>query len=244
MKAQLLFLFISIFITDSMANDKAFSLFYNKEYTKAEQQFLKEINSNEINKGLGYYYLGLIKYLDNNPKEAVAYWSTGKIIDSTLFKNKIFRMPTSSMEPTLEVGDYIFVDVGYYKYNKPQKADLALFISPQDNKTKYIRRIVGIEGDSVKIVGSKLYVNNEIFKFPFTKEVKYSPTVQYFPAVYINRDSIFVIGDNVCNSFDSRDFGSIGKAALVGKALAIYHSETQSNGEILQNASRSGIILK
>lgn len=100
------------------------------------------------------------------------------LIRSFLFEP--FRIPSGSMYPTLEVGDYLFVSkytYGYSKhsfpfsihlfdgriwYDEPKRGDIVVFKYPKDNSTDYIKRIIGLAGDKIKLVDGRVYVNGEI----------------------------------------------------------------------------------
>ena len=91
-----------------------------------------------------------------------------------------FKIPSGSMYPTLYVGDYLFVSKYTYGYSKhslpfsmplfegriwadePNRGDVVVFKFPQDNKTDYIKRIIGLPGDKVKLEDGRLYVNGEL----------------------------------------------------------------------------------
>ena len=91
-----------------------------------------------------------------------------------------FKIPSGSMYPTLYVGDYLFVSKYTYGYSKhslpfsmplfegriwadePNRGDVVVFKFPQDNKTDYIKRIIGLPGDKVKLEEGRLYVNGEL----------------------------------------------------------------------------------
>jgi len=167
-----------------------------------------------------------------------------------------FYIPSSSMEPNLLVGDRIFVtkySYGYSKhsfpfspplfkgrliYNKPQRGDVVVFKTPADNRTDYIKRLIGIPGDTIKFINSNLYVNNsEIIKskisssdvifcgkkqinvFTFEEQLDgkryHSVYLKKFP--YQNSDTFkvpenhyFFLGDNRDCSKDSRFLSSVG----------------------------------
>lgn len=93
-----------------------------------------------------------------------------------------FNIPSGSMEPTLEIGDYLFVSKFSYGYSKhslpfslplipgrlfftgPERGDVAVFKLPSDNRTDYIKRIIGLPGDRIQMTGGRLYINGNIVK--------------------------------------------------------------------------------
>lgn len=100
------------------------------------------------------------------------------VIRSLLFEP--FRIPSGSMYPTLEVGDYLFVSKYTYGYSKhsfpasliplkgriwesvPQRGDIVVFKFPADNKTDFIKRVIGLPGDTVQVLHGRLYINDEL----------------------------------------------------------------------------------
>jgi signal peptidase I len=168
-----------------------------------------------------------------------------------------FYIPSSSMEPNLLVGDRIFVtkySYGYSKhsfpfslpffegrilYNEPKRGDVVVFKTPADNRTDYIKRLIGIPGDRIQFIDSNLYLNNsEIFKSRISKKDKIFcgnrtievftfeellPNGKKFNTVYLKNYSFqnsdlfivpenhyFFLGDNRDCSKDSRFLSSVG----------------------------------
>ncbi|SEA02068.1 signal peptidase I [Thiothrix caldifontis] len=110
-----------------------------------------------------------------------------------------FRIPSASMQPAVLAGDILFADK---RYNRPglkavQRGDIAIFVYPNDRTTYYIKRIVGLPGDVMKVEGGEITV----------------------PA-----GEVFVLGDNRAASKDSRDFGTVPLQDVVGKARQIWFS--------------------
>lgn len=109
-----------------------------------------------------------------------------------------------SMEPTINDNDIIFINRIYTEISKD---DIIVFYY---NGYKLVKRVIGIEGDVVEINNSKLYINNEM-KYELEYNI-YSDKI-YF----VNLNEYFVIGDNLKNSYDSRDFGKITKEDIIGQ---------------------------
>ena len=177
------------------------------------------------------------------------------IIRSFLFQP--FYIPSSSMEPNLLIGDRLFVSKFSYGYSKhsfpfspqifnnrilgkfPERGDVIVFKTPADNRTDYIKRVIGLPGDTIQIVNSDLYLNSlkieknkisnslnincgkEIINASFFEETL--PNGQTYVAVYRNEGSMmnsdsyvvpenhyFFMGDNRDCSKDSRFLGSVG----------------------------------
>jgi signal peptidase I len=158
------------------------------------------------------------------------------------FVIQAFKIPSGSMKPTLQVGDHILVNKFIYGTNipftntkilpfkKPQKGDIIVFIWPVDRKKDFIKRVVGIEGDKLEIIDKKLYINGSLLDSPnavnsddriFPKDIQ--PRDNYGPVI-IPQDSLFVMGDNRDESYDSRYWGVVNLKEVKGKAFIIYWS--------------------
>ncbi len=167
-----------------------------------------------------------------------------------------FQIPSSSMVPTLAVGDYILVNKYTYgirlpvirnkvaDLNDPQRGDVMVFFPPHLNDTYFIKRVVGLPGDTVRYANKKLYVNGEAY--PQTLLAQLPPAR---PRYRLNQETLdgvehqmqtdnlrrndnfmvtvkpghyFMMGDNRDNSSDSRVWGQVPERDIVGKAFAIW----------------------
>ncbi len=184
----------------------------------------------------------------------------GALIIAVLIRSFFFQpfyIPSSSMEPTLLVGDRIFVSKYTYGYSKhsfpfspnvsnerffskePKRGDLVVFKTPADNRTDYIKRLIGLPGDKIQFLNENLFLNNsEIFKSRVSKNDKIYcgnktievftfeeklPNNRKFKTVYLKSSSFqstyifevpknhyFFLGDNRDCSKDSRFLSSVG----------------------------------
>ncbi len=119
------------------------------------------------------------------------------------------------MEPTFFDGDYLLVDEISYRFEAPQRGDVVVLKSPQDKSVYYIKRIVGLPGEDVVVDGSTVKINGQAL------DEKYLPSgimndwtghVEY----KLNNQQYFVMGDNRLNSFDSRYWGPLNRADIIG----------------------------
>ena len=157
------------------------------------------------------------------------------------FVVQAFKIPSSSMEPTLLVGDHILVnrfiygiripytDAKFFQYKKPQRGDVIVFIYPKDRSMDFIKRVIGTEGEKVEIIHKKIYINDRLIDDPWghfqrTGWLEYLQAVENFGPVVVPKDSLFVMGDNRDNSQDSRFWGFVHVNAVKGKAFIIYFS--------------------
>jgi len=158
------------------------------------------------------------------------------------FVVQAFKIPSGSMEDTLLVGDHILVnkfiygeripytDIRFFDFKRPQRGDVVVFIYPKDQSKDFIKRVVGVEGDTVLIKEKKLYINDTLVNDPYAlhKDSAIIPGhVQprdYFGPVVVPQDSLFVMGDNRDRSADSRFWGFVPLSKVKGKAFLIYWS--------------------
>jgi signal peptidase I len=164
-------------------------------------------------------------------------------IDGVLFREKgikEYKMPSGSMEPTIEVGDRFVVALGYYPKNKMKRGDIIIFVSPDEDSKIFVKRIAGLPGDVVEIRNKILFINGDSCSEPYVCHLDpYVLTSDMQPRDNFGPDTIpenkvFVLGDNRDNSRDSRFFGNIDVRAVRGKALYLYWPLKQGRwGKIL-----------
>ncbi|MCI9095983.1 MAG: signal peptidase I [Lachnospiraceae bacterium] len=126
----------------------------------------------------------------------------------------------SSMEPMLEDGDNLIVDKISYRFEEPRRFDIIVFPFRYEEKTYYIKRIIGLPGETVYIDESgAVYINGEVLKESYGKETIIDPGRAFEPVI-LGEDEYFVMGDNRNNSSDSRDpvVGNIHRDEFIGKA--------------------------
>jgi signal peptidase I len=158
------------------------------------------------------------------------------------FVVQAFKIPSGSMEPTLEIGDHIlvnkfiygiklpFTSISLLPLGNPKRGEVIVFIYPLDTSKDFIKRVVGVEGDTVKIVNKKLYINgaevndsravykeNTIFAAEIQKRDNFGP-------VTVPQGHLFVLGDNRDRSLDSRFWDFVPLKDVRGKAFMIYWS--------------------
>lgn len=131
-----------------------------------------------------------------------------------------------SMEPTFHDGEYILTDKISYRLGTPQRGDVVVFSSPMDAEVDFIKRIIGLPGETVKISAGKVYINDKILD----ESIYLDPSVYTGPESYLSENKeliipsgyFFVLGDNRMQSSDSRDFGPVQPSKFVGKVFFRY----------------------
>ncbi len=126
----------------------------------------------------------------------------------------------SSMEPQLRHEDNLIVDKITYRFREPERFDIIVFPFEYEDNTFYIKRIIGLPGETVQIDrDGNIYIDGEILKEGYGKEVIQEPGRAYEPIV-LGEDEYFVLGDNRNNSSDSRDIsvGNVKRDKIIGRA--------------------------
>ncbi|WMJ90350.1 signal peptidase I [Anaerocolumna sp. MB42-C2] len=138
------------------------------------------------------------------------------------------QVPTGSMENTVMTKDRIFAFRLAYLFEDPQRGDIVVFPFPDDEKVNYLKRIIGLPGDTVEIKDGKVYINNS--KKPLKEDyLKETPTGSFGP-YKVPEDSYFMMGDNRNISEDSRYWNNpyVKKEKILGKAIIRYYPSIKS----------------
>ena|SRR3989338_1382617 len=142
------------------------------------------------------------------------------------FVVQAFKIPTGSMRPTLTEGDRILVNKFIYRFTQPERGDVIVFISPEDKKKDFIKRLIGLPNENIQISNGAILVNNAPVEDGSVLKKQYYYNRGDFGAegqgVTIPNDAYYVLGDNSISSRDSRYWGFMPKKYLLGKAFLIY----------------------
>lgn len=168
-----------------------------------------------------------------------------------------YKIPTASMEDTLLIGDFLLANKFVYgaqipltdwrlpAFDEPERGDVIIFTFPGDGVTKYIKRCVGLPGDTIEVRNKELFVNGE--RFPDPPHAKFIDTTRNGEQVVHDRrmggqnsrdnfgpyvvptDSYFMMGDNRDNSYDSRYWRSVPKSMIMGEAMVIHWSWNEAD---------------
>lgn len=120
------------------------------------------------------------------------------------------------MEPRIESGEYVLIDTLAYHFGKPARGDIVAFRHGDDPPSVFIKRVIGLPGDRIKIRQGTVYVNGARLDEPY---IRFHDTNSFVPTV-VPAQSLYVLGDNRADSEDSRVFGSVPEQSLIGKAVA------------------------
>ena len=176
------------------------------------------------------------------------------------FVIEAFRIPTASMESTLLVGDFLLVNKAVYgaqvpgtamrlpAFGEPDRGDIVVFVPPHEQTKNYVKRLLGLPGDTLAMREKVLYVNGEAVEEPYAQHgdpldvhapgmrwqadylvdrmegMRYRPTRDNWGPILVPEGRYFVLGDNRDDSEDSRYWGFIDGASIKGKPLFVYYS--------------------
>lgn len=122
-------------------------------------------------------------------------------------------VPSESMYPTMEVGDYILL---YTLGDDYERGDIIAFKFPENEEETYLKRIIGLPGERVEVSDGKVWVNGNVIEEDYIHE---APSYQY-EEVTVPSGEYFVLGDNRNNSYDSSYFGFVREEKIKGKVMA------------------------
>jgi signal peptidase I len=123
-----------------------------------------------------------------------------------------------SMEPGLNSQEYVLVNKAAYLFHAPERGDVIVFHYPRDTTQDYIKRVIGLPGDTIQTDSTHVWVNGELLNEPYIS----MPANPFAKIWKVPPDSYFVMGDNRQVSDDSRWWGFVPKDFIVGKAVLVY----------------------
>jgi signal peptidase I len=158
------------------------------------------------------------------------------------FVVQAFKIPSGSMLPTLQIGDHILVNKFVYGprfevpltqlslgrlpgLRKPHPGDVVVFIWPKDRSKDFIKRVIAVEGQTVEMRNKQVYIDGKPWDDPHATytSTRSGPGDNFAPQT-VPAGSVFVMGDNRDQSFDSRFWGAVPIEDIKGQALIIYWS--------------------
>jgi signal peptidase I len=161
-----------------------------------------------------------------HPLPVVAVWARDLLVSLAIsafiiiFLYQPVKVEGVSMMPGLEDQERIFVNKFVYRWEPIQRGDIIVFRYPRDTSKSYIKRVIGVAGDRVRIVNGQVYVNGEALDEDYVPS-DYADGRSY-PELVVPRNSYFVLGDHRTMSSDSREFGPVNDRYIYGKAVFGY----------------------
>lgn len=130
------------------------------------------------------------------------------------------------MFPTFHDGEYVLTNLIGQRFSDPKLGDVVVFESPINKEKDYIKRVIGVPGDTVEIKNGIIFVNGN----QLDENAYLSPDVKTYAGAFLHENQpvtvpsgkYFVVGDNRPNSSDSREWGFITKAELLGTSMFVY----------------------
>ena len=174
-----------------------------------EEKFTKKLVNFLISAGI--FILEMVKV-------AVLAGITIALIRYYLFKH--FYVKGASMEPNFHEKEYLIIDELSYRFREPVRGEVVVFRYPEDPKEYFLKRVIGLPGETVLVTGGKVSIYNKEHPEGFELSEEYLPkdlATDGDHTYKIGDNQLFVLGDNRPNSFDSRRFGPIDKSLVVGR---------------------------
>lgn len=141
------------------------------------------------------------------------------------------KVSGSSMDPTFHSGDYIITNKIGYRINNPQRGQVIVFANPRDTSQDFIKRIIGLPGESVKVANGHVYINEKLLNEPYlAKGITTNPGqfLQEGVDVLVPEGNYIAMGDNRPASSDSRDWGFLTKGEIIGQVTLRYWPVTSA----------------
>jgi signal peptidase I len=164
--------------------------------------------------------------IQSRPLPVIAVWARDLLVSIAIsafiiiFLYQPVKVEGVSMMPGLEDQERIFVNKFVYRWEPIKRGDIVVFRYPPDTSKSYIKRVIGIAGDRVRIENGQVYLNGQLV------DEDYVPTdyadARSYPQVIVPPDSYFVLGDHRTMSSDSREFGPVNERFIYGKAVFGY----------------------
>lgn len=158
------------------------------------------------------------------------------LVSPTRLAARAYRIPSGGMLPTVQIGDHVIANLALYPRTSPSRGDVVVFRYPGNRDETYIKRIIGLPGETVAIHHQRVSVNGREIDDPWgfcpDGRAVSDPGADCGPAIKLDEmpprplgvDEYFVLGDNRQHSQDSRAWGALPRADLLGKVLGVYWS--------------------
>jgi signal peptidase I len=166
------------------------------------------------------------------------------------FVVQAFKIPSGSMKPTLLIGDHLLVNKFIYgvkipyvrktliSISEPKRGDVVVFIYPEDRSKDFIKRVIGVSGDTIEIRNKKIFLNglpyhdiHGVYADDFVIPGAIQPRDNFGP-FKVPHGALFTMGDNRDQSYDSRFWGVVEIKDVLGKAMIIYWSWNSEAGDV------------
>jgi signal peptidase I len=133
-----------------------------------------------------------------------------------------YQVMQESMQHTLEQGQYVLVDKLTPRFSPYQRGDIVVFNAPEGGPVPFIKRVIGVPGDSVEIRDGSVHVNGVELAEPYIFDGDSTQPTGDRTSYSVPENALFVMGDHRANSTDSRVFGPVGNDDIIGRAVLRY----------------------
>jgi signal peptidase I len=121
-----------------------------------------------------------------------------------------------SMEPLIHSGEYVLINTFAFRLGAPRRGEIVAFRHEGDAREVFIKRVIGVAGDRIRIDRGRVYVNGAELTEPYVRDAD----DRSVPEITVPPSFVYVLGDNRANSEDSRSFGAVSDDRLIGRAVA------------------------
>ncbi len=136
------------------------------------------------------------------------------------------KIQGASMEPSFETGQYIFTSKVTYKFRPLERGDVVVIHAPENYEVEYIKRVIGLPGDTLIFQNGEVYLNGEMLNEPYISDKTpvwgFSAYAKEGVPIIVPKGEVIVLGDNRPKSKDSREFGPIPIASIIGQVFYRY----------------------
>lgn len=142
-----------------------------------------------------------------------------------LFLFQPHQVKGASMEANFHDNEYILTDKVSYKFSQPKRGDVVIFKAPRNPDLDFIKRVIGLPGERIKVQGGHVYINDQLLKEEYLPSALLTQAGAFLTEgkeLVIPPDNYIVLGDNRNHSSDSREWGPITPQEIIGKAFFRY----------------------
>ncbi len=178
---------------------------------------MEQQTPNQAPQGKPFFQTGFWKFIEN------VLYIIGAIVLAAIIQAFIIRpfiVSGNSMDPVIKNAQYLIIDEVTYHFHGPQRGDVIVFKAPPEPTKYYIKRVIGLPGDTVKVQKGKVTIVNAAHPDGFALSEPYITHTSDDSGTYVvPQGSYFVMGDNRSGSYDSRSWGMLPDANIRGRAL-------------------------
>ncbi len=237
-------------------------LYFDKnDYQLAIDNYINALEhiDNQLYKAEVNYQIALCYFILKEYEDSGEYFKAAKKLDSNIFLTRTYLEQSSSMSPTINIGEMFMADKDYYKHKPIKRFDIVIFNAPESNYVTpleknsniLVKRVVGLPGEFFEIKDGSIFINgtkiNEsytIFKAPEGIDNFNFNSFDNYKKVTIPENYYFLMGDNRYCSWDGRHFGYIKKDDIISKPVIIYGISSKYLKPGMSVNDRKGKMIK